>query len=347
MKMKNHLNLPKAVSLYEMCIGEGCQAEQKFIPTEVKVFMVKGLIDAGFKRIFVGNFGHPEFVPQFRDIEEVFRQIPYRADVLYYTPINNVYALKRAISLKSAGFGPQVVSVGVATTDAFNLSNVGKTTEEQWKEVEGITKMARDAGFKVLGGIVGVWHCTLTGRKVPESVPYEFAKRWVDLGADQIHYAEGSTGRGVTPTEVYTFFSGILDKYPNPNLHCLHFHDAYGFGLACVITAMQAGIINFDCCMGGAGGHVTSILDGIPCRGSKKAPMDLYIDPNRMAPITTEDLVAMLNHMGIETGVEEDKVFNLGRWWEKILGRKLWSFCLKTMVGERWDNDRLWHYTEE
>ncbi len=344
---RNLLTFPKSVSLYEMCIGEGCQAEQQFIPTDAKAFMIKGLVEAGFKRIFVSNFAHPGALPQFRDAEELFKRIPHGNHVVYYSPVNNLRGLERALELKSGGIGPQFISCSVATTDAYNISNVRKTTEEQWKEIESVVKRAKDAGFKVMGTITGVWQCTLTGKTVPAAIPFEFADRWVALGVDQIHYAEGSTGRGITPTEVYDFFSRILEKYPDPSFHTLHFHDAYGFGLACVVTALQAGITNFDCCMGGAGGHVTRILDGIPCRGAGKPPMDYYIASHRMAPITTEDLVAMLNYMGIETGIDEDKVLNLGRWWEKILGRKLHSFTLKALVGERWEGEQMWRYSEK
>ena len=335
--MKAGLNLPKAVSICEQAVEEGFQCEERFIPTDAKVFLVQGLVDAGFKQIAVSMFSHPRVLPQFRDCEEVHQRIPRKPDVVYRTPTFNMRALERAVKAKKQGVGPDVVTVQVATSEFYAKKVLGVTVEEEWKAAEELIKVAHDNGLKVEGAIAGAW--TLMGGGVtPPELTLEYVDKFMAMGADEIQYQEdGAELYKPTPSEVYELFSRILDKYPNPELHSLHYHNRYGFSLAILLAAMQAGITHFDTCLGGCPtGRIAGIVDDVPVGGGYGArpPVNYYITPYYYGLPDTEDFVAMCKGMGVETGVDLNKVLDLGRWMEKIVGRKLWSFCLKATVRE-------------
>jgi len=324
------LHLPKAVTICEETVGEAFQGEERFIPTDAKIFLVNGLVDAGFKYLEVSNFAHPGVIPQFRDVEEVHRRIPRLPGVAYNTPTPNMRALKRAIELKKEGIGPDYVSIPQATSDAYCKWMFNKTAEEQWPFIEEATKVAHDAGLKVTGIIVCIWACPWLGTKMPVEKALDFTDRYLSIGVDQISHAQGSrTGlNSPGPTEVYEYFSRVLDKHPDPKLHSFHFHDNLGFGLAIFLAAMQAGLTHFETSMGGLSGMPKLIVDGVPTRGAVDPPEDI-MNPPRGGLVSTEDFVAMCHSMGIETGVDLTKALIVGRWVEKIVGRTLLSYCVR------------------
>jgi len=324
------LKLPSEITVIEQIIGEGFAAEPNFIPTETKVWLVRELMNVGCKHFQISNFGNPRLMPQFRDCEEIYRQIGRPEGVSFQAPALNQKALQRIMELKKSGYGPDTVEMLIATTDAFNKANVGKTTEEQWKIMEPMVKVAQDAGLKITGGIGGCWTCLENGDKVPIDVVLEFANRWISLGVDHIVHAEGTKKGEPAPNEVYEYFSRMLDKYPDPKFHILHLHDAYGWGVPCYIAAMQAGITNFEVCLGGLqGGPALSIMDRIPIVSSKvKPPVDLQVAP-AMGLVPTEDFISICEAMGVQTGFDVEKVLSIGRWLEYIVGRRLKSTRLK------------------
>jgi hydroxymethylglutaryl-CoA lyase len=320
------MKLPAEVTVVEQITGEGFAAEPRFIPTETKVWLIRELINAGYKQCQVSNFGNPKLMPQFCDCEEVYRQIGQPAGVTFQAPVLNIRALERVIELKKSGYGPHTVELLIASTDAFNKSNLGKTTDEQWKIMEPLVAMAHDAGLKVTGGIGGAWTCLDSGAKISRDIAFKFAERWVKLGVDHLVHAEGTKGGEPAPNEVYEYFSQMLDKYPEPNFHIFHLHDAYGWGVACYIAAMQAGVTIFETCFGGLqGGPEPLLVDLVPVMPLDiRSPLDLEGAP-RMGLVPTEDFVSICAAMGVKTGLDVDKVLNIGRTVEHIVGRKLLS----------------------
>jgi hydroxymethylglutaryl-CoA lyase len=328
--VSNLWKLPSEVTIIEQIVGEGFAAEPNFIPTETKAWLVRELINAGCRNFQVSNFGNPRLMPQFRDCEDLYRRLGRPEGVSFQAPTLNMRAIQRAIELRKTGCGPDTAELLIATTDAFNLANVGKTTADQWKLMGPMAQTAKDAGLKISGGIGGCWTCLENGEKVSIDVVLEFAERWISLGADKIVHCEGTMQGQPPPNQVYDYFSRMLDKYPDPNFHVFHLHEAYGWGVACCIAAMQAGIINFEICLGGLqGGPELTMMDRIPIVSSQvEPPVDLQF-ARAMGLVPTEDMVSICEAMGVRTGFDVDKLLNVGRWLEHILGRRLKSTRLR------------------
>lgn len=318
--------LPEEVTIIEQVVGEGFAAEMTFIPTETKAWLVRELIKAGCTHFQVSNFGSPKIMPQFRDCEELYRQLGRPEGVHFQAPALNMRALERVLKLRETGLGPDGVEMLIATTDAFNFANVRKSTADQWKIMIPMVKVARDAGLTITGGMGGCWTCLENGDKVAIEVVQEFAERWMDLGVDRLTHCEGTKKGQVSPKAVYEYFCRVLDKYPDPEMHTFHLHDAYGWGVPCCIAAMQAGITRFEICLGGLqGGPEPGIMDLVPSVGSEvKPPVDLPFAP-AMGLTPTEDFVSICESMGVRTGIDVDKLLNVGRWLERIVGRRLKS----------------------
>jgi hydroxymethylglutaryl-CoA lyase len=329
-EFSNLWRLPPEVTVVEQIVGEGFAAEPNFIPTEAKVWLVRELINAGCKNFQVSNFGNPKIMPQFRDCEDLYRRIGLPEGVSLQSPTLNMRAIQRVVELKKSGCGPDKAELLIATTDVFNEANVGKTTEEQWKLIEPMVKAAKDAGLKIIGGIGGCWTCLETGEEVPIEVVMEFANRWVSLGADQITHCEGTMQGQPAPNKVYDYFSRMLDIYPDPKFHVFHLHEAYGWGVPCCVAAMQAGMTNFEVCLGGLqGGPELTMMDRIPIVSSQvEPPTDLKLAP-AMGLVCTEDFVSICEAMGVKTGFDVGKLLNIGRWLEHIVGRRLKSTRLR------------------
>jgi hydroxymethylglutaryl-CoA lyase len=334
--MNGHrLSLPESVVICEQIVGEGFQAEEQFIPTESKVFLVERMVDAGFKSIWISSFSHPQAQPQHRDCEEVYKRIPNKDDLNYLTATPNMRALERAIKCKeSGGAGPTTVLALVGTTEAYNQTLLGATTEEQLKRCGQILEAGHKAGFKVNLALVGIQYCLITGNRVPENVPYELTDRLMAMGPDEVSYGEGSEGPEVpSPADAYEFFSRVLEKYPDPNKHSYHYHDKLGFGTAIFLAAMQAGLTKFDVTLGGMSGYMSNIVDKVPTRGASDPLYDNYISHGHYGQVPTEDFVVMCESMGVKTGIDIDKLLRISVWLEKIVGRKLGSFYLKNRIG--------------
>jgi len=189
---------------------------------------------------------------------------------------------------------------------------------------EKYIKMAHENGIKVNGTVSTIWGCPIEGpTELTKAV--EFTRRFLDIGADDIEHADHDGS--APPNKVYEYFSMILDAMPDPSLHIAHFHVTRGWGLANVLAALQAGITHFESTLGGTGGQPANFVDGCPVAGTGKY---YYADPNIVGLCSTEDMTVMMDEMGIETGVDVDRVLEIGQMYERILGRRLRSECITT-----------------
>lgn len=313
---------PKSVQLTETLLRDGLQHEEHFIPTEAKIYLIDAIVEAGYKRIEVTSFSNPLNVPQFRDAEEVLKRIQRKPGVVYVVSTVTRRAVERAIEAAQKGYGPGMIGCMISTSESHNLRNTGQTHAERWAEVKSRLRMAHDAGMKLSCCVGTVFGCPIEG-PVPIERAMEFAGRFLDIGADQIMYGD-TTGEG-TPDRVYDFFCRIFDKYPGA-IHVAHFHESRGWGLANCLAALLAGVTYFDCSMGGIGGQPAAIVDRVPVRGtgSRYTPSDIT------GNVRSEDLIVMFDEMGIETGLDVDKVLDIGRLLERILQRRLKSYCTQT-----------------
>ena len=317
---------PKIVNIGDITTRDGYQHEEHRIPTDAKVWVNEQLILAGFKRIEISNLGNPKGMPQFDDAEELFRRLYISKrikDLIQDIEITVVTirekAVDRAIELKKKGYGPTRILQMVSTSPSHMFKNSGLNHKEYWKMTEECIKKAHDAGLKVNGTISTIWGCPIEGPTDMKDA-IEFTKRYLELGADDIEHADHDGS--ATPDKVYEYFSLLLDAIPNPDLHIAHFHTTRGWGLANVLAALQAGIINYESTLGGIGGQPANFVDGCPTDGTGEY---YYKDPNIVGLVSTEDVIVMMDEMGIETGIDIDKLLAIGKINERIVGRRLRS----------------------
>lgn len=324
------MNYPKKVRIGDITVRDGFQHEEKFIPTDAKLWVLEQLILAGFKHIETTNFGNPKGMPQFKDADELMqklfksKRVKHLLDDMTLTAITiRERSIERAIQARKDGYGPNRILVMVSTSESHQKVNSGLTIEEYFKMCEEYIPKCHDAGIKVNGTVSTIWGCPIEGpTEMKKAV--EFTKRWLDIGADDIEHADHDGS--AAPNRVYDYFSMLLDAIPDTSLHIAHFHVTRGWGLANVLAALQAGIVNYESTMGGTGGQPANFVDSTPVSGTGKY---YYKDPNIVGLVSTEDMVVMMDEMGIDTGVDVDKVLDIGNMVEKIVGRRLRSEAIK------------------
>ncbi len=325
------MKYPKKVVLGEITARDGLQHEEKTVSTNAKVWILEQLILAGFRRLEVTNMGSPKGMPQFADADAVFKALHNSKavkDKLKEVELTAVTirekAADRAIEARLEGWGPNRILFMVSTSESHHRRNSGLSLEEYWKMCEKYIKKAHDAGVKVNGTVSTIWGCPIEGpTELKKAV--EFTKRFLDIGADDIEHADHDGS--APPNKVYEYFSMLLDAIPNPDLHIAHFHVTRGWGNANVLAALQAGITHFESTLGGTGGQPANFVDDCPVSGTGRY---YYADPNIVGLVSTEDMVVMMDEMGIDTGVNVDRVLEIGKTYERILGRRLRSECIQT-----------------
>ena len=329
MSNQYELTYPKKVQMGDISIREGLQHEEHFIPTDAKVYYVEESILAGFKQLEISNFGNPFFVPQFKDCEELFKRVRdsrrlSRAGINFneieLTGVTiREAAIDKAIVAKKEGWGPDRVGMMVSTDEEHHFANSGSTLPEYWQEAERSIQKCNDAGIKIFGCVSTIWGSPISGPTRFEDA-LEFTKRWLSIGADTVEHADHDGS--APPDQVYRYYSMILDELPNKKLHIAHFHVTRGWGLANVLAALHAGINIHEGVLGGIGGQPANFMDRVPIMGTGEY---YYKDPNIVGLVSLEDSLVMMDEMGIETGIDIDRVLALGRKMEKTIGRRLRS----------------------
>ncbi|MCX6273043.1 MAG: pyruvate carboxyltransferase [Bacteroidetes bacterium] len=314
------MNFPKKVTIGDITVRDGFQHEEIFIPTEAKIWLAEQLILAGFKGM-----------PQFRDADEVMKSLRNSKRIAHL--INGVSltvitiretAIERAIQARKEGFGPDRILLMVSTSESHHIKNSGLSLDEYWKMAEKYIPLAHDAGLKVNGTVSTIWGCPIEGpTEMKKAV--EFAKRWFDIGANDVEHADHDGS--ASPDRVYDYYSMLLDAIPRPEKQIVHFHTTRGWGLANVLAALQAGMVNFESTMGGIGGQPANFVSGVPVAGTGRY---YYKDSNIVGLVSTEDMVVMMDEMGIDTQLDVDKVLEIGKMVERIVGRRLRSESIKT-----------------
>lgn len=325
------LAYPKKVELADITVRDGFQHEEKWIPTPAKLWVLEELILAGYRRVEVTNLGNPKGMPQFTDAAELLKSIKASKRVsgqiggVELTAITiRERAVDQAIELKRQGMGPDRILMMVSTSASHMKKNSGLDHAGYWAEAERSIKKAHDAGLKVNGTVSTIWGCPIEGpTRLEDAVT--FTKRFLEIGADDIEHADHDGS--APPNKVHEYYSMVLDEIPDVTKHVAHFHVTRGWGLANVLAALQAGIVRFESTLGGIGGQPANFFDGSPVAGTGKY---YYQDPNNVGLVCTEDLVVMLDEMGIETGLDVDRVLATGRMVERIVGRRLRSECIKS-----------------
>ncbi len=325
------MNYPKKVTIGDITVRDGFQHEEIYIPMEAKLWTAEQLILAGFKHVEVTNLGNPSGMPQFRDADDLMKRlrtskkIAHLIDSVSLTCVTiREKAVERAIENRKNGFGPDRILLMVSTSESHHKKNSGLSLDDYWKMSEKYIKLARDAGIKVNGTVSTIWGCPIEGpTEMKKAV--EFTKRWFDIGASDVEHADHDGS--ASPDRIYKYFSMLMDEFQNPAKHIVHLHTTRGWGLANVLAALQAGMTNYESTMGGLGGQPANFVSGVPVSGTGDY---YYADSSIVGLVSTEDMVVMMDEMGIDTGLDVDKVLNIGKMVERIVGKRLRSESIKT-----------------
>ena len=324
------LNLPLKVSISDITVRDGIQAEQRFMPTDAKLFIINSLINAGFREMEVTAFAPPKYQPQFRDFEQVLANLPIRDDVTYSCVTMGRKATERAFQAKRKGYRVDRILIAVLpASERMNKIVLGMGYDETWEWIADCISKAGDLDMKVNAVLTGIFSPPAVedaGVNIMERA-LEFCDRLLEMGVDDIEHPD-HLGEA-TPDKTYEYFSRVMEKFPDSQLHVFHVHDSRGMGLACYSAALQAGVTRFETTLGGLGGWPASFVDSVPVPGLK----GLVEISRRPGLVSTEDFLVMLDGMGVKTDIDVDKILELGRIVEQIVGRQLWSSCLG--LGER------------
>lgn len=325
------MKYPKKVTIGDITVRDGFQHEEIYIPMEAKLWTAEQLILAGFKHVEVTNLGNPTGMPQFKDADELMKKlrtskkIAHLIDSVSLTCVTiREKAVERAIENRKNGFGPDRILLMVSTSESHHKKNSGLSLDDYWKMSEKYIKQARDAGIKVNGTVSTIWGCPIEGpTEMKKAV--EFTKRWFDIGASDVEHADHDGS--ASPDRIYKYFSMLMDEFQDPRKHIVHLHTTRGWGLANVLAALQAGMTNYESTMGGLGGQPANFVSGVPVSGTGEY---YYKDSSIVGLVSTEDMVVMMDEMGIDTGLDVDKVLNIGKMVERIVGKRLRSESIKT-----------------
>lgn len=288
------MNLPKRVEIIESGPRDGIQNEKIFIPTDSKLQLIHALSETGIKRMEATSFVSPKHVPQMADGSEVFRNINKREDVQYMTLIPN----KRGFDL-AKDVGATSLALFVAASETFNKKNVRMSIEESLFQLSSVVEEAKNENMFIRFHISTAFYCPYEG-PVQEGTTLGLVHALEKLNVDEIVLCD-TIGRA-NPKQVYHLFGKTLDLSPTAKI-AAHFHDTYGLSKANSLAALQAGITSFDTSIGGLGGCPFA--------------------PGAAGNDATEDFVFMLHEMGIETGIDFDKLMHCVTLIKKMTNRTL------------------------
>ena len=288
------MKLPQRVTICEVGTRDGFQIEPEFIPTDVKVEVVDLLTEAGVPRIEVTSFVHPKAVPQLRDAETVMARIRRRAGTQYAALVPNEKGAVRAVDA-----GVDALHTVLSASESHNLANVNMTIAESVEKMGAVLAVAARARVAVSCGISTSFGCPFEG-EVPISRLHSIVARLADMGAQAFGLAD-TTGMA-NPRQVAAVLEHLVPRFPGVEW-TLHTHDTRAMAIPNILAAMECGVVNFDSSIGGLGGCPFA--------------------PGASGNVCSEDLVHALHAMGVETGIDLERLIAVSRRVETIVGRAL------------------------
>ncbi len=285
--------LPKHVHLIEVGPRDGLQNEEQPVPLATKARLVDRLAQAGLRTIEAAAFVSPRWVPQMADSAEVMRRIDRRADVAYAGLVPNLQGWRAALAA-----GVDEIVVFGAASEAFSRRNINCSIAESIERFAPVCEAARAAGLRIRGAISCALGCPYQGTVAPAEVA-RVARMMKEIGVHTCSVAD-TIGVG-TPRATQAVLEAVLGVYELADLSG-HFHDTYGQAVANVYASLELGVATFEASVAGLGG----------CPYARGATGN----------VATEDLLYLLQGLGIETGVDLDAVVATGQWISGELGRK-------------------------
>lgn len=286
------MQLPKFVRMVEVGPRDGLQNEKSMVPTAVKVELVNRLSDAGLSVVEAASFVSPKWVPQMGDSADVLAGIARKPGVRYAALTPNLKGLEGALAAKA-----NEVAVFGAASESFSQKNINCSIAESLDRFAPVMEQAKAAGVPVRGYVSCVLGCPYEGEIAPRAVA-DVAERLFAMGCYEISLGD-TIGTG-TPTKAQLMIAAVAERVPVDKI-AVHFHDTYGQALANILAALQMGVAVVDSSVAGLGG----------CPYAKGASGN----------VASEDVLYMLNGLGIETGVDLDKLIAAGAFISDAIGR--------------------------
>jgi hydroxymethylglutaryl-CoA lyase len=292
------MSLPTHVKIVEVGPRDGLQNEAVDVSVEVKIRLINQLVEAGVSYIEAGSFVNPKWVPQMANSEAVFTQLVHSDNITYAALTPNLKGFERAVSVNATE-----VAIFAAASEAFSQKNINCSIAESIARFEPVMAAAKQANVKVRGYVSCVLGCPYQ-QEVPISDVVRVSTQLFEMGCYEISLGD-TIGTG-TPTKVKELIAELSKVIPIEKL-AVHFHDTYGQALANIYAALECGVAVIDSSVSGLGG----------CPYAKGASGN----------VATEDLVYMLNGMGIEHGVDLAKLIlagnNISQFLQRASGSKV------------------------
>jgi hydroxymethylglutaryl-CoA lyase len=292
-------DLPRRISVREVGPRDGLQNEDP-VPTQAKIELIDRLSGTGVQRIEAVSFVRPDAIPQMADADAVWRGIQRAEQVRYSALVPNVRGAVRALDS-----GLTEIEAVVSASETHNRKNVNRSTSASLDDIAEVITLAHDRGATCQVIVSTAWGCPYEG-DVPVERVVAVAGRAVADGADSVSF--GDTTGMATPGRVQRLIGEFRSAYPDSPLN-LHFHNTRGTGLANVLAALELGVDDFDASVGGLGGCPYA--------------------PGATGNIATEELVHMVEDMGVHTGIDLDAMIEAAADAERIIGRVLPSQVLR------------------
>jgi hydroxymethylglutaryl-CoA lyase len=294
--------LPTRVRIREVGPRDGFQNEPEVIPTEEKVKLIGLLSRTGLERLEVTSFVRPDVIPQLADAEEVLASIERPRGVALSVLIPNERGLERALEMRDRF---DEVNLFLSASETHNRKNVNRSIEESLSGLERTVASARDAGLRCEGVISVSFGCPYEGEVPPDRV-FGIGERLAAAGCEEVAF--GDTTGMANPRQVREFFAAARERLTGMELTA-HFHNTRGQGLANALAALEEGVDSFESSFGELGG--------------------CPVPPGSTGNVSTEDLVSMLREMGIETGIDLERLIQASRAAQETLGRPLGAHVLR------------------
>jgi hydroxymethylglutaryl-CoA lyase len=292
-------DLPRQISVREVGPRDGLQNEDP-VPTQAKIELIDRLSGTGVQRIEAVSFVRPDAIPQMADAEEVWGGIDRAASVRYSALVPNLRGAARALDN-----GLTEIEAVVSASDTHNRKNVNRSTAQSLDDIAQIIALAHERGATCQVIVSTAWGCPYEG-DVPVERVVATAGRALADGADAVSF--GDTTGMATPGRVQRLIGEFRAAHPEAALN-LHFHNTRGTGLANVLAALEMGVADFDASVGGLGGCPYA--------------------PGATGNIATEELVHMVEDMGVGTGIDLAALIDAAADAERIIGRQLPSQVLR------------------
>jgi len=286
------MSLPTHVRVVEVGPRDGLQNEATPVPLATKIELIDRLSETGLSAIEAGAFVSPKWVPQMADSAEVFRRIRQKPGVAYPVLVPNVKGLELALAA-----GAQEIAVFGAASESFSQRNINCSIQESLERFAHVCDAAQSAGLKVRGYVSCVLGCPYEGEIAPKAVA-RVAEALIGMGCYEVSLGD-TIGVG-TPAEAQRMIEAVTSQVDISHL-AAHFHDTYGQALANLLAVLQMGIAVVDASVSGLGGCPYA--------------------PGASGNVATEDVVYMLHGLGIETGIDLDKLVEVGAFISQALDR--------------------------